>query len=199
MSETDNKLNLYDYLANIPLKSIDVLGDISYVQIDETFGHAWIRLGAFKKIDYRDTRNNIHIHGSIPAGIGFYPAKDKNKLLYIFSSQGKWKEEDEKEIFYALGYYAMDEYQLKIYSSFWYTPKLKYGEVKVPCKCSTEEQRIKCLNLHPEGLGKPSKYNLIYGNCRDRAKEVLEDCCWEIDYSTKTSAISGYVKVERLY
>ncbi len=135
---------------------------------------------------------------SIPIGIGFYPAESSDdtisgKLTLIFTySHGTWQIEDQKEIMYTLyNELSLSEYDVKTYTSMWSTPKFKYGKAaNTCCKNSTNEKIEDCINNHPLTN---SGYNLIMSNCRDRAKEVLKDCCMEIDESTRRAAQKGKI------
>lgn len=78
----------------------------------------------------------------------------------------------------------------------WRTPKMKYGSPGICCKSATEKEKTTCLNKHPEYTS-TSSYNLVTGNCRDRAKKVLKECCMEIDKSTKRQASTGQILKKR--
>ena len=179
--------NLYGFVGNNACKYNDVRGCISYVQIDSFVGHAWIRTGAqyyFKDVVMIEN-NAYYLEAIIPDGVGFYPANAKKDFLSglltfaLTSHKGQWKKEDAKEILYLLGTFDMTEYDVKTYTSMWRTPKMKYGEPGKCCKSATEKEKTACLNEHPE-YASPSSYNLITGNCRDKAEKVLKECCMEI-------------------
>lgn len=90
------------------------------------------------------------------------------------------------------------EYSVKVLKGFWSSPKLQYGSAAgKKCSCTTEEERLECLRNHVD-FKKVPKYNLVVGNCRDRAEKVLNDCCMGVDSGNKVSVNVNIINVQRI-
>ena len=86
----------------------------------------------------------------------------------------------------------------KVLKGFWSSPKLQYGSAAgKKCSCTTEEERLECLRNHVD-FKKVPKYNLVVGNCRDRAEKVLNDCCMGVDSGNKVSVNVNIINVQRI-
>ena len=119
----------------------------------------------------------------------FIQKNDASKLTYLFTgTPGVWTTEHGKEIGLGLNWFTATEYSLKQIKED--DMSLQYG-TKMKCKCASEADRLDCLSKHPLSV---NTYNLLFSNCRQAAQGVLEDCCWEVDFSSGKVAISGYVR-----
>ena len=99
-----------------------------------------------------------------------------------------WTTEPGKDIGLGLNWFTATEYSLKQIKDD--DISLQYG-TKMKCKCASEADRQDCLSKHPLSV---NTYNLLFSNCCQAAQGVLEDCCWEVDFSSEKVAISGYVR-----
>lgn len=81
-----------------------------------------------------------------------------------------------------------------------YAPQCIMSTVKILLLCClintdcipTPEEIKECVTSHPAFKESPN-YNLLMGNCRDRAKSILADCCMKINDASGRPARKGYV------
>lgn len=92
---------------------------------------------------------------------------------------------------YEIGFYN-PIYQINIGNKSFFEAKLKYGNKGKCCKYASSEEIKECVTSHPAFKNAPD-YNLLMGNCRDRAKSILKDCCMEINEASRRPARKGYV------
>ena len=92
---------------------------------------------------------------------------------------------------YEIGFYN-PIYQINIGNKSFFEAKLKYGNKGKCCKYASSEEIKECVTSHPAFKNAP-EYNLLMGNCRDRVKSILKDCCMEINEISRRPARKGYV------
>ena len=195
----------YTYSKNSPIILLDKYGLYTYVQFDSNMGHGWIRTGGITfNHSVKKEGSNIYYESSwLFEGVGFYPVDNNTtrKRDYVFGLPGMWSLENSKEYMYTVSDEKATEYDLEVYKPFYqieigdwlfFEAKLQYGNKEKCCKDATTEEINECVTSHPAFKEVP-RYYLLMGNCRERAKAILEDCCMELNNASGRPARKGYV------
>ncbi len=195
----------YTYSKNSPVILLDKYGLYTYVQLDNNMGHGWIRTGGIT-VNYsvkKEGSNIYHESSWLFEGVGFYPVENSTTKQhdYVFGLPGKWSLENSKEYMYTVSDAKATEYDLKVYKPFYqieigdrlfFEGKLQYGNKEKCCKDATADEIKECVTSHPAFKEVPHYY-LLMGNCRERAKDILADCCMELNNASARPARKGYV------
>lgn len=191
-------VNLYAFCRNASSYIIDLLGlqvgqrdfGITYVQINTSGGHGWIRLGEIESVAIQVAQTNAKdgqfVRFLLPKGVGFYPTKKESGEDYDYwelamGVKGMWQNERDKEIRLVMLNMAIKEWKTVVKSG---TSDYLFGQPKKCCRDVTKYEVISCI-LNYVKKHASDEYRLPHKNCRTRAKEALEACCLQIGEEKK--------------